>query len=611
MALRSSSLLIGTFRRAMGLLPRRDQIRIVQIIILQSFLSVLDLLGVALVGVLGILAVNGVKSSPTEGKSSAVLKFLNISSLTFQQQVAILGVSAALVLIVRTVSSIYFTRKALFFLSLRGAHISSELISKILLQNLEHVRRRSSQDTLFAVTDGVSSITIGVIGASILLISDGVLLVVLTFGLVVVDPILAGCTLILYSILGYVMYKLLHKRVSDLGRQEAQLTIKSNKKILEVLGSYREVLVRNRNQYYSQEIRELRVALANTNAEISFMPSISKYVLEATVVVSAVFLSAIQFLTQDASHAVATLSVFMAAGSRIAPAVLRTQQGLLGIKGALANAKSTFELIEDLKENPSPAFSESKIDFEHLGFFGDVLLKDVSFKYEANNKLSLKGISLNIKHGSSIAIVGASGAGKSTLVDVILGILEPTNGEVTISGETPKVALSKWSGAVAYVPQDIVVIEGTVRENICLGYSADVVSDAQIEEVLRKANLIDFVKTLPNGIHHQVGEFGSAISGGQRQRLGIARALLTNPMLVVLDEATSALDAESEVAVAEAIFQLQGEVTVVMVAHRLSSLRHAQQVIYMENGSILAQGPFNLVRQKVSNFDNQAKLMGL
>lgn len=268
-------------------------------------------------------------------------------------------------------------------------------------------------------------------------------------------------------------------------------------------------------------------------------------------------------------------------------------------------------MIEDLKENPSPAFSESKIDFEHLGFFGDVLLKDVSFKYEANNKLSLKGISLNIKHGSSIAIVGASGAGKSTLVDVILGILEPTNGEVTISGETPKVALSKWSGAVAYVPQDIVVIEGTVRENICLGYSADVVSDAQIEEVLRKANLIDFVKTLPNGIHHQVGEFGSAISGGQRQRLGIARALLTNPMLVVLDEATSALDAESEVAVAEAIFQLQGEVTVVMVAHRLSSLRHAQQVIYMENGSILAQGPFNLVRQKVSNFDNQAKLMGL
>ena len=238
-------------------------------------------------------------------------------------------------------------------------------------------------------------------------------------------------------------------------------------------------------------------------------------------------------------------------------------------------------------------------------------MENVSLTYPDKSTPAIKKVSLNIPAGKSVAIVGSSGAGKTTIIDVLLGVLTPDEGRVQISGLTPQLAVTKWPGAISYVPQDVVIAAGTIRENVALGYPLSEASEELIMSALRVAQLEKFVASLTNGIDTQVGERGTKISGGQRQRLGIARAMFTKPRLLVLDEATSSLDAETEAGIAEAIHGLRGSTTVVMIAHRLSTVRNADLVVYMDDGCVLTSGTFEQVRNAIPGFDRQAKLMGL
>jgi ABC-type multidrug transport system fused ATPase/permease subunit len=197
------------------------------------------------------------------------------------------------------------------------------------------------------------------------------------------------------------------------------------------------------------------------------------------------------------------------------------------------------------------------------------------------------------------------------LVDVLLGVLRADTGLISISGKPPLEAISDWPGAISYVPQNVTISNGTFRENVGLGYPVEVVTDELVWSALETAQLANFVRDLPLGLDTPVGERGAKISGGQRQRLGIARAMFTHPKLLVLDEATSSLDGQTEADISDAIQQLKGSVTVVMIAHRLSTVRNADKVIFMDKGKILARGSFEEVRMSIPDFDNQAKLMGL
>ena len=284
-----------TIGRSARVLSRSDQKKILLVMILQIAMGALDLIGVAIIGILGALAVSGVESRQPGNRVSFVLKLLHIDGLTFQNQAAILGASATFILISRTIFSILFTRRTMFFLSRRGATISSHLVSKLLSQSLLKIQEKTTQETIYAVTNGVNAITLGVLGTTVSLVSDSSLLVVMAIGLFVVDPTIALSTAFVFGIIGLAMYRLMHKRAQRLGSQEAELSIASNEKISEVLNSYRESVVRNRRDYYAREIGGLRLNLANTLAEIAFMPNISKYVIETTMVLGALLISAIQF----------------------------------------------------------------------------------------------------------------------------------------------------------------------------------------------------------------------------------------------------------------------------------------------------------------------------
>jgi ABC-type multidrug transport system fused ATPase/permease subunit len=574
-------------------------------------MGALDLIGVVAIGLLGALSVTALQSQRPGDRVSSALRLLHISNESFQVQALIIGVAAVSLLVGRTVLSIIFTRRILFFLSRRGAKISANLIARLLSQPLLTVQARTTQETLYAVTNGVVLITLQILATAAVLASDLSLLLVMAIGLFIVDPTTALGTFFVFGLVGFLLYRLMHVRARNLGAKSSELTIRGNEKIVEVFASYRESVVRNRRDYYAREIGKFRFALADTSAEFNFMPYVSKYVIETTVVLGGLIIASLQFVFQDAVHAVATLAIFLAAGTRIAPAVLRVQQGSVAIRGASGQAQPTFELIEFLGDAPMIENVDDTVDVIHEGFIPRIDVNGASLTYPGKSRRAIADISLIIPPGTSVAFVGPSGAGKTTIIDVVLGVLIPDEGNVLISNLPPLLAVAKWPGAVSYVPQDVVISAGTIRENVALGYPSDAATDEMVLSALKVAHLDQFALGLPQGLDTQVGERGAKMSGGQRQRLGIARAMFTRPHLLVLDEATSSLDGETEAGIAAAIHALRGSTTVVMIAHRLSTVRNADIVVYLSEGKVLATGTFEEVRNAVPDFDRQAKLMGL
>jgi ABC-type multidrug transport system fused ATPase/permease subunit len=597
--------------RALKILDPADRFKVLALVFIQIALAFLDLIGVAVIGVIGSLAVTGIRSSQPGNRVSEVLKFLNLDNQSFQSQIAILGAISAVLLISRTIFSVLFTRKSIFFLSRRGAKISSELVLRLLQLPLQRIQARSTQETAFAVTTGVQTITLGILATFVTVISDAALLIVLTIGLFAIDVLTSLSTVLIFGLLSLAVFRLTSARAVWLGNQISTLGIESSKQIVEVLSSYRESVIRNRRFYYAEKIGKLRFELADADAEIQFMPNISKYLVESAVIVGAVLIAMIQFLLYDSSHAIAILTLFMAAGSRIAPAVMRLQQNAMTIKRNVGGAQVTLDLIHELMSEETVGNQIIPLDTEHLGFVPRVEIRNLEFSYQDSKTKSLSNINIEVAAGTSLAIVGPSGAGKTTLVDMILGVLAGNQGSVQISGKTPSECIKEWSGAIGYVPQDVMISDGTIRSNVALGFDFEDATDGLVWDALSRAHLKDFVASLPQGLDSSVGERGTRLSGGQRQRLGIARALFTRPKLLVLDEATSSLDGTLESEISDSIQELSGDVTVILIAHRLSTVRNANLVAYVENGKVVAQGTFDEVRNRVPNFDSQAKLLGL
>ncbi len=601
-----------TVGRSLRLLAPKDRRKLGLVVAIQIFLSGLDLFGVALIGVVSALAITGVSGQVTGNRVGAVLEFMQLDGYTFETQVAILGATAGVTLIGRTLLSIFFIRKSLFFLAHKAAVISGDLTSRVLAQPLLQLQKRTSQETLYALTTGVSSLVLTILGMVVILASDLSLVLVMAVGLLVVDPGTAIGSFAFFALIAFFLYRLSSSRVRALNVSIAKTSIRGNEKIIEVLTNYRESIVRNRRAYYAKEFAKNRLDFSRFSAENAFIPNISKYVLESSVVVGAILLSATQFVLQDARHAVATLAIFLAAGTRVAPAILRIQQGLLHIRCASGSADLTLKLAEEVSNYSIATDTDPTLALgDHAKFTADISFNNVSFSYPEGKSKILDQVSIEISPGQFVAFVGSSGAGKSTLVDLLLGVLLPDTGEVRISGDEPSSAIEQSPGAIAYVPQDVGIAIGTIRENIALGFPAEFATDERINKTLKIAHLETFVDSLENKADTQVGERGAKLSGGQRQRLGIARAMFTNPKLLVLDEATSSLDAETEASVSAAIQTLRGGTTILMIAHRLATVRTADLVIYIADGQILAQGTFAEVRKSVPEFDKQAKLLGL
>jgi ABC-type multidrug transport system fused ATPase/permease subunit len=350
---------------------------------------------------------------------------------------------------------------------------------------------------------------------------------------------------------------------------------------------------------------------------------------QAALVIGVLALVGWEFWRSGPSFAAANIAIFLAASARILPSLQRTNGILASMRSGAGQAEPTYRLSEELAEVRvtealatearvtdarihEVATKNHQISLKPVAeFHAGINLRRVTFQYPRTTSPALVQVDLVCEAGTSTAVVGRTGAGKSTLVDLMLGILEPDSGTVAIAGVSPLQAIETWPGGIGYVPQSVALFDSTVRENIALGLTPDSYDESLIWRALEIAHLSNFIDSQPAKLETLIGERGVRLSGGQRQRLGLARALFTRPKLLVLDEATSSIDTETEHAITEALNSLAGDTTIVTIAHRLSTVRRADQVVYLEAGRVISIGAFEQVRLEVPQFERQAQLAGL
>jgi ABC-type multidrug transport system fused ATPase/permease subunit len=611
--------IFGIVRQSASLLSRRDQRVLMVVVVIQFVISILDLIGVLLLGIVAALTASAATGTPlTVGGLGAILDWLP-SSTYF---VISLAFAAAIVLVLKSVLGLFITRRTFRFLANRQAIVAGGIAQRLLTRPLLEVQTRSSQEISVALTGGVSAMTLTVLGQGVVIAAEISLVSILFVGLVFVDPLVAGFTLLFFGSLVVILQFLLGSWATSLGQRFTDAEIGSFAAMQHALRAYREVTVTGRRSLFIAKFQALRWDAAKVQSDQFILNQIGKYVFEIGLIIGAGLLVLLMSLTKDLTAGIAIITVFLAASSRVFPSLLRMQAGLSNIRGAQGTASVTLGLLRDLDAAekvyspptipPALAAEFNRSVHEGFpGFEGTVSVSLVSLGYPGASELALDSVSLNISSSQSVALVGSTGAGKSTLADVILGVLLPDSGSVLISGVQPFESVQQWPGAMAYVPQDVAVLTGSVRENVALGIPSEFIDDSLVWGALERAHLADFLRSSRDGIETLVGENGVQLSGGQRQRLGIARALYSRPRLLVLDEATSALDAETERLVTETLDSLAGEVTLIIIAHRLATVRHCDQVIYLADGRITGSGTFSEVRAQVPDFDRQAQLLGL
>jgi len=594
----------SVIKAASSFLDSTDKSKIYLVTGAQLFLAILDLIAVATIGVVTALTLSGVQSKSPPEQIEGILGALKLDSFAFQAQVAILGSVAAIIMISKTLASVFLVKRMLEFLAHKSAKVSAALSVSVLQLPFEYIKRNSAQSMLYAVTGGVNSLILGVVGSTVQIIAESCLIIIMLIGLFALEPAVSLGALVYFASIAFFQNRILGSRASYLGNAGSQTTVRANQKIIEALSLYREIFVRQALENYSLEISTLRHQAASVTAKLNFFPYINKYTLEISLVLGALLLSASQFILADSMTAIATLSVFLAAATRVSPSILRLQQSLIGIKANIGASSITLNLIKDIKVSKRQGQNDSVFEFKH-----EIELKNISFSYQDSKSQAIKGISLTINSGEMVAFIGPSGGGKSTLIDLILGLLEPKEGLILIRGTKPKGFIESAPGRIGFVAQDSALLNRSIRENLVFGLSKNY-SDETLYSILEKVALKEFVEKLPLGLEEMIGDRGILISGGQRQRLNIARAILTNPEILVLDEATSALDVATEQQIVDSLESIRGNRTLIIIAHRLSTVLKSDKIFFIEEGRLKGYGTFAELRRSLPDFDRQANLAG-
>jgi ABC-type multidrug transport system fused ATPase/permease subunit len=601
-------MLSNLLKRVLDLLSRKSKIELVGLIVFQGLLSLLDLIGLSLLVLMASNLVAELQGAGLPNASIRALEILNLSDQTFLFRTMVFSAAVMVAFIAKTILGLLITRYLFEFLSIQTTNVGNVLIRKVFSQQYESIRQKKGQKLLYASTVGVENLFINFLGNTIIVVVESSFLVAVFIGIMFVNPVIAiFCLLILGGTL-YSLQRYIAKRSRKLAREQVELITTINQILLDSISIYRELYLSNRTNFPLHIATKLRTKLNKTRATLAFLPNLNKYILELVIILAAFGVALIQYSMSNMSAALNTSILFIGVTTRITPAMLRIQNAILALKQCEATILPTLDLILEVQS----ITERNQLEFEptYMDFSPEIEIKEGNFIHKEENTKDFKLLNLNLRinPGEFVAIVGASGAGKSTLIDLLLGFRKLDSGTVEISGLDPEVAIKRWPGAISIVPQNTIIIDGTLADNVTLGAMT---SNEHLNQILESSKLAEFVQEKIEGASYYVGEGGTRLSGGQRQRLGIARALFTRPKIVIFDEATSSLDVELELQIGANIANLNKSTTVVMIAHRLSTIRRADKVVYMQNGTILAIGNFEEVRLLVPDFERQAQLSGL
>lgn len=544
-------------------------------------LSMFDLIGVILIGLVGSLATLGVTGEQVGGLTKLLLEKLRFDDYDRLSQISFIGGLAGLFLISKTIMSYFIQKRLAIFVEARVTVFLSRFLRSIIILGLKNISQTPKRELLQSLQSGIPNLVGGVTVPTFMMVTDISLIFVLGAALFFTEPILALSTTILFSLAALILHFRLSIKQRRKGAELSQILLNSHLNFESLINGFREVYVRDVRENLILSIEDDRKRASRIIADFAVVSQLGKYAFEVTMVIGVVLIVSQQFLVSNSSRAVAIIGLFIASSFRIGPAILRIQYSVLSVRRAIAKSDYTLKILREMqfatlqvpsifhKPFPSkPSIGESAIEFIN-----------VDFRHSNDSDYLITGLNFVSRPGEHIAVVGRSGIGKTTLVDLMVGALNPTGGHVKLFGLDPKDCISQYRGAVSYLPQDVVIVNGTIRENVCFGYETSGVPEYKIWNALLQANLEKWVKSLDQGLEFIIWDNGANISGGQKQRLGLARALLTEPQLLILDEATSALDRETQSEISSSLSELKKKVTLVTIAHRLESIRYTDRVI--------------------------------
>ncbi len=473
----------------------------------------------------------------------------------------------------------------------------------------ERLRRNTSQ--LIRLADvGIASVVGGFMLPMLTLPAMLTTFVAVVAVLVIAQPVTAMITLVYLGLIACILYYIVARKSIEAGRVNRTYSFKVASLMTDMVNALKEITLRNSAPSVAKAVHDNRIHTTRARSNLNFLGQVPKFVFDGALVGGFLLVGGAAYLGSGGNigAAFSAVALFGVAGYRLVPSLTGFQAVMTQTH---ANVPIVGDVIRDIEQSSEYVTYADTVGRQPIiGEPRELILRDVRFTYPHREQPALREVDLVLPMGSTLGIAGSSGAGKTTLVDLILGLLVPSEGSIRLDGVDLEDVLMDWRSRVGYVPQDVSLFDGTVAQNVALTWGADVDRE-KVREALERAQLWDTIAQRPGGMDAPIGDRGMALSGGQRQRLGIARALYGDPLVLVMDEATSALDTKTESDVAFAIRNLRGQVTIVSVAHRLSTIRDSDQVVFMRDGTILANGTFDEVVAAVPDFATQAALAGL
>ncbi|NBX23773.1 MAG: ABC transporter ATP-binding protein [Microbacteriaceae bacterium] len=608
--------MIAAIRRSLSFLSRKEKRVYFTLVICRALAGILDVVGIALIGLLTGLAATSLDA----GKPLVVFGF-TLPTVT-EQTLLWLVLAVLVVFAAKAVIAISLGWGLSTFLARIDAEKSSEITRYLFTGNLARVQTLDKGEIAWTVMGSTSNAFAGLLANLSTFISEGLLLVLVAATFTLVDPIAAICVFVYFGVLIVVIQVVISRLLQKAGIDASEGNMESLLVVDDFLGAFREVTVFNKQDFYVNKFTGARSRVSFSGGMLNFLGGMPRYIVETALMLGVVIFVGYQFLTGQLASGLVTVGVFLTGGVRIMAALLPLQNAAAVAKNQVEQSAMAHRLLKEAGDFAAAQSTPARTDTAAREGHGDglappsrlttalnVRVDDVTYAYPGATDPALRNVTLNVESGQHVAIIGPSGAGKTTIVDMLLGLLAPSSGDVTISGMAPSSLTSSHPGLVSYVPQNPGLVTGTIAENIALGIESDKIDFARVDAAVSAAFLEDFISGLPDGVHTSVGKQGDALSGGQVQRLGLARALYEQPRLIILDEATSALDATSEAFIAQSLRNLGKDVTVIVIAHRLSTVQHSDVVYVVEDGAITASGTFSKLRKTVPMVAEYVKLM--
>lgn len=602
--------LLSIARVSWSLLTRSEKLFFIVRAGARIALNGLDIVAVGLMGLLGAITASGLS-----GQQLKLFGF-QLPAPTSTNVIMLVALVAGMFML-KGGLAILFTRWTAVFLAQVEIKNSAKIARFLFSGSLKRLRRYSRAEINFLVGQSTNAAFSGVLGAMTTLAIEGTLFVSIFVLFVAVDPLSALVIAIYFAILVFLLQSATAQRFLKSGRNIQKGSVTTGSSILEMVDGFREIAVLSKQDFFLTRFIEAKKLTARTGVTLQILKSLPRYIAETGLIVGALGFVIWQLGRGSLSEGLLALGIFLAGSFRMMGAILPLQQiwnELRVMQNWVTMAHSVLVELRDtpeeldarLYEATNRGDGEAKVS-QRMGL--PVLLNSVSFRHHGATAPTIDDVSLEARPGGYIAIVGPSGAGKTTLVDLILGLYPADSGEVRVDGLDPQALREQHPGLMSYVPQKPGLVTGTIAENVALGVEPGSWDEDKIWRALEGAQLAAHVRGLADTIHSDLGAHSDSMSGGQIQRLGLARALYTRPNLIVLDEATSALDAATEASISEAIRGLGDETTVIVIAHRLSTIQHADRVYVMEDGKILDSGTFTEVRKRVPMIEEYVKLM--